>query len=150
MGALGNYYMLSCAHNYALLKSKCKKVKVGTVIVKQDNTGLEFYYGANVVIPDGCDGVACNRVLPHDGLPHCVSTIHSEIDAIARAKTDLTGATAYVTRYPCENCARALVVAGITKVVYGRINVISEDVSQIFKDIEVIHVPSFNPPEGVR
>jgi dCMP deaminase len=137
------YLKLSLAQNHADNVSQCVKVKVGAVIAK----GPNLYLGANRTIPEGCDGVACNKVLPHDGLPHCVSTIHAEVDAITRAKTNLTGATAYVTRYPCENCARVLVTAGITKVIYGRPQKISEDTERIFKayNVVVIHKPNFNP-----
>lgn len=138
---------LAHAQVYADVNSECKKVKVGSVI--KNAVGV-FSYGANRVIPEGCDGVKCNRVLPHDGLPHCVSTIHSEVDAIVRAGEDLSGCTIYVTRYPCESCARAIITAGIKKVVYGRTPIISDDTDRIFKEnnVEVIHVPAFNPPEG--
>lgn len=49
-------------------------------------------------------------------------TSHSEISAIgnaARAGIALKGCTMYVTHTPCAGCARALIQAGIKKVVYG-------------------------------
>lgn len=137
---------LELAQAYADDAAVCKKVKVGCALVKL--SGEVFIgFGANRSVPDFCDGVACNKVLPYDGLPHCVSTIHAEIDAIIRAKRDLTGATAYVTRYPCENCARALVRAGVRKVVYGRPQQISDEVVKIFLsgNVEFLHIPTFNP-----
>ena len=138
--------LLRLAQDWTNTFSDCSKVKVGAIIV-QDYQNI--VYGANVVIPQGCDGVGCNRVLPHDGLPHCVSTIHAEIDAIIKAARDLEGATIYVTRYPCENCARAIVTAGIKKVVYGRTPEISEDTKRIFEygKVKVVHRKSFNPEE---
>jgi dCMP deaminase len=51
---------------------------------------------------------------------HCVRTNHAEINAICQASRhgiSLEGATAYVTNMPCTNCAKALVGAGIKKVV---------------------------------
>ena len=76
-------------------------------------------------------------------LPSDCDAVHSEIDAISQAakcglKTN--GATIYVTRYPCENCARAIVAAGIKKVIYGRKESISDYTKQILDsgNVEVI------------
>jgi dCMP deaminase len=134
------YEQLRQAQEFADLRSDCKKVKVGSLIICRGKK----YFGANRVIPRGCDRESCNK----DG--HCVATIHSEIDAIVRAKTDLTNGIIYVTRYPCESCARAIVDAGIKTVIYGRWKKISEDTERIFKEnyVRVVHRPAFNPPEG--
>lgn len=51
------------------------------------------------------------------------TSIHSEADAIARAAQkgiSLEGAHAYVTTFPCPNCARLLSTAGIKKVYYSQ------------------------------
>jgi len=49
-------------------------------------------------------------------------SVHAEMDAIlslVRSGTKLlTGATLYSTTYPCHNCARHIVAAGLTRVVY--------------------------------
>ncbi|AWX98732.1 riboflavin biosynthesis protein RibD [Marinomonas primoryensis] len=50
---------------------------------------------------------------------------HAEVNALADAKQDVTGATAYVTLEPCSHhgktppCADALIKAGVARVVYG-------------------------------
>jgi dCMP deaminase len=47
--------------------------------------------------------------------------VHSEINAIAQAAkhgTRIDGATAYVTLSPCYNCFKALVNAGVTRIVF--------------------------------
>lgn len=48
--------------------------------------------------------------------------VHAEMDAIisiARSQNTITtGATLYCTTYPCHSCARHIVAAGITRVVY--------------------------------
>lgn len=140
--------LLRLSQDWANTFAVCQKVKVGAVIV--GNEGDIFTaYGCNRSIPEGCDGTSCNRVLPHDGLPHCVSTLHAEIDAIIGSERNLEGTTIYVTRYPCENCARAIVRAGIKKVVYGRTPEISEDTKRIFEygKVKVVHRASFNPEE---
>lgn len=48
-------------------------------------------------------------------------SIHAEMEAIlsaARSGRSVVGATLYTTVYPCHNCARHIVAAGITQVVY--------------------------------
>lgn len=48
--------------------------------------------------------------------------IHAEMEALLSAartgKHGLRGGTLYVTTYPCENCAKHIITAGITRVVY--------------------------------
>lgn len=47
--------------------------------------------------------------------------VHAEMDAItacARSGTSTAGATIYCTTFPCHNCAKHIVAAGITRVVY--------------------------------
>lgn len=49
-------------------------------------------------------------------------SVHAEMEAIISAARDskgsLRGATMYVTTFPCHSCARHIVAAGITRVVY--------------------------------
>ncbi|TDT82039.1 anti-phage dCTP deaminase [Pseudodesulfovibrio indicus] len=48
--------------------------------------------------------------------------IHAEMEALLSAartaKAGISGGTIYVTTYPCENCAKHLITAGIKKIVY--------------------------------
>ncbi len=51
---------------------------------------------------------------------HCVRTVHAEMNAIvqaARRGHSVEGATAYVTNMPCTTCAKALITAGVKRVV---------------------------------
>jgi dCMP deaminase len=45
--------------------------------------------------------------------------IHAEDNAVAFARCDLRGATAYVTGPPCSACFRRLLQVGIRRIVYG-------------------------------
>jgi dCMP deaminase len=54
---------------------------------------------------------------------HCVRTIHSEMNAIIQCALDGTspqGSTLYTTASPCFDCAKAIIRAGIVKVVFGQ------------------------------
>ena len=44
---------------------------------------------------------------------------HSELNAILNSVANTEGCTIYVTLFPCNECAKAIVQAGIKKVVYA-------------------------------
>ena len=44
--------------------------------------------------------------------------VHAEKNAIYNAKRDVTGATLYVTMFPCNECAKDIIQAGIHKIIY--------------------------------
>ena len=117
-------YLLK-AQKYANEHSGCTKVAVGSVIVKSSQI---ISFGANSTdIP--CKTAGCLRQQKYGDNnkthrnPDDCRAIHSEIQAISRAAAigkKLEGATIYVTRYPCEACARAIAYSGIDEVVFGR------------------------------
>lgn len=47
--------------------------------------------------------------------------VHAELNAILQSnRRDLIGTTLYVTLFPCNECAKAIIQAGIKKVIYLR------------------------------
>ena len=53
---------------------------------------------------------------------HCVRTIHAETNAIIQAAlhgVSTKEAICYVTHMPCINCTKALINAGISRIVYS-------------------------------
>lgn len=139
--------MLSRAASVAQVEARedgCVKVIVASLLEctrpEAVVLGRNHTFGHNCA-KEGCNRIrlygedSCNHRLPSD----CMS-IHSEVDAIAKAAMNgysTKGATIYVTRYPCEACARAIIQAGITKVVYGRTQEISELTRKMFEDAGV-------------
>jgi dCMP deaminase len=84
----------------------------------------------------GCVLVDCDRRVistgyngPVSGLPHDLVDlerpgkylwfIHAEDNAVAFARCDLRGATAYVTGTPCAACFRRLLQVGVRRIVQG-------------------------------
>ena len=141
---------LDSAQNYADRKSTCVKVQVGSVI----QSGALLIFGSNHGVCN-CNINGCRRIKLYGEnskqhrLPSDCDSVHSEIDAIAKAAKmgiKLDGATIYITRYPCEACARAIVSAGIKKVIYGRKESISEYTRKILDSaqIEVWHILDWN------
>lgn len=140
---------LDLAQMYADSVSGCNKVSVGSVIVRD---GRMLSMGANRAIPDLCKSPrGCLRVEKYGEdskthrCPEDCRAIHSELDAICSAACDgvsVQGASIFVTRYPCESCAKAIIRAGIKQVIYGGTSEISEYTAAMLEryGVDYIHV----------
>ncbi len=99
------------------MRSKDPNSQVGACIVSDDNKILSMGYNG---FPRGCS----DDVFPWDreGDPletkyHYVT--HGELNAILNYRGgSLEGAKLYVTMFPCNECAKAIIQAGIKTVVY--------------------------------
>lgn len=88
-------------------RSACERLHVGCVLVKDTRV---ISVGYNGFLP-GAPHIS--RVV--DG--HEQSTVHAEQNCIAdcaKRGVGVAGATAFVTHYPCVNCAKVLAAAGVT------------------------------------
>lgn len=139
---------LDMAQLYADKQSGCCKVQVGAVIVKEERM---ISFGANRGVSFDCKHRGCLRVHKYGDdskshrNPEDCSSIHSEIDALSNLRESAAGATAYVTRYPCEGCAKALIAAGIKEVVYGGTARISDMTNDMFEahDVRCVYLPDW-------
>ena len=99
------------------MRSKDPNTQVGACIVSADNKILSMGYNG---FPKGCsdDEFPWNR----EGEPlnnKYFYTTHSELNAILNYRGgSLEGAKIYVTLFPCNECAKAIIQAGITTVIY--------------------------------
>ena len=115
-------------------RSNCERLKVGCVIV---TAGAR----KNRLVAAGYNGWLPGT--PHasrmrDG--HEQATVHAEQNAIAdaaRRGSSVDGCTAYVTHYPCINCAKILAAAGIAQVKYHQDDHNDSLVRPILKDAGV-------------
>ena len=132
------YQILDRANLYALKNSGCNKVQVGSAIL---TTAGSLIFGSNYVIGNLCVIKGCQRIelygedSKNHRLPSDCRSLHSEINAICTAVANgksTYNAKIYITRYPCEACARAIVAAGIREVYYGREQEISDQTKEIF------------------
>lgn len=119
-------------------RSTCDRAFVGCTLVNKDNRIVSTGYNGSVAGNPHCDEVG--HVL-RDG--HCIATIHAEMNALlycAKEGISVKGATAYITHFPCLNCSKALIQAGIGKIVYKHDYRIDEYALELFKknNIEVL------------
>lgn len=104
------------------LRGSCDRGRCGAVITKDNRIVMTGYVGAPPGQPH-CDEVGHDmQERKHsDGTSssHCVRTAHSEENAIIHAAkfgVTLQGTKIYTKIFPCINCARMIVTAGIVEV----------------------------------
>jgi dCMP deaminase len=96
-------------------RSNCGRLHVGCILVSNGEH-------KNRIVAAGYNGFMAG--VPHnskirDG--HEQATIHAEQNAItdaARRGISISGATAYISHFPCLQCAKLLAASGITEIKY--------------------------------
>lgn len=99
----------------ASMRSKDPNTQVGACIVGDDKRIISTGYNG---FPRGCsdDEFPWNREGEETKYPYVV---HAELNAILNAGgRSLAGSTLYVALFPCNECAKAIIQAGIKTVVY--------------------------------
>ena len=102
----------------AAMRSKDPNTQVGACIVSPDNKILSIGYNG---FPTGCsdDEFPWSR----EGEPldnKYFYTTHSELNAILNYRGgSLEGAKMYVSLFPCNECAKAIIQSGIKTLVYA-------------------------------
>ncbi len=92
-------------------RSSCSRLNVGCILVKN-----------NRIIAQGYNGHLPG--LPHESIMengHEIATIHAEQNAVvdcAKRGASCDECTAYITHYPCINCTKLLLAAGIKTIKY--------------------------------
>lgn len=115
--------------------SYCKRRQVGAIVVKDKMIISDGYNGT----PSGFDNICedeNNLTLPF--------VLHAEANAItklARSSNNSEGATLYVTAAPCIECAKLIIQAGITRVVYAEQYRLEDGINLLRRaNIEVIYL----------
>lgn len=99
-------------------RSKDPNTQVGCCIVSQDNKILSMGYNG---LPTGCSDDEFPWVREGDDPLETkyVYTVHSELNAILNYRGgSLEGAKLYVSLFPCNECAKAIIQSGIKEVIY--------------------------------
>ena len=102
----------------ASFKSKDPATKVGAVFVDQNNHQITMGYNGFVAgldeskLPWGRDE---SVPLEHQKYAYVV---HAEANAILHSPRSLVGARAYVTLFPCHECAKLIASCKVSEVIY--------------------------------
>lgn len=113
-------------------RSSCERLHVGCVLVKD-----------NRIIATGYNGFLPN--IPHESIirdGHEQGTVHAEQNAIAdcaKRGMNIEGATAYITHYPCLNCAKILASSGIKEVRYNT-DYRNDELVEIITNLNIIQI----------
>lgn len=100
------------------MRSKDPSTQVGACIVSADNKILSMGYNG---FPRGCsdDEFPWNRDGDDPAKNKYFYSTHSELNAILNYRGgSLEGAKLYVSLFPCNECAKAIIQCGIKTIVY--------------------------------
>ncbi len=108
-------YFMGLAHLSAL-RSKDPNTQVGACIVDQDNKVVSIGYNG---MPRGCN----DADFPWEREGGFLDTkyafvVHAELNAILNSPRPVSGCTLYVSLFPCNECAKAIIQSGIKKIIY--------------------------------
>jgi len=98
-------------------RSKDPNTQVGACIVNQDNRIVGIGYNG---FPRGCsdEQLPWEREAENRNDTKYPYVVHAEVNSIVNSTGNLTGATLYVALFPCNECAKMIIQAGIKKIVY--------------------------------
>jgi len=104
-------------------RSTCLRRKVGAVLVKDKRVLATGYNGAPKGLPH-CSEVGCMREkldIPAGERQELCRGLHAEQNCIIQAAVfgvSTKGATLYTTHFPCSICAKMIINAEISEIVY--------------------------------
>ena len=86
------------------------------MIVSKDHRVVGIGYNG---FPNGCS----DDEFPWDREGEFAQTkypfvVHAELNAILNSNSDLRGCSIYVSLFPCNECAKAIIQSGISRIVY--------------------------------
>ena len=108
-------YFMSLAHLSAM-RSKDPNTNVGAVIVDDMHRIVSIGYNG---MPRGCN----DDEFPWEREGGFLTTkyafvVHAELNAILNAPRTVNGCRIYVSLFPCNECAKAIIQSGIKEIVY--------------------------------
>lgn len=108
-------YFMGVAHLSAL-RSKDPSTRVGAVIVDQNKKIVGIGYNGFPIgvsdddFPWGREGGFMESKYAY--------VVHAELNAILNAPREVRGCSLYVSLFPCNECAKAIIQSGISEIVY--------------------------------
>ena len=136
------------------LRSKDPSTQVGACIVDNDNIIVSMGYNG---LTRGMDDDKFHWHSPGEVNNNLKTTknpfvVHAELNAILNSKRSLDNTTIYVTLFPCNECAKAIIQAGIKKVVYLRMYDKQElvEITKMMFDAAGVEYISYNKEKNLK
>lgn len=108
-------YFMALAH-LSSSRSKDPNTQVGAVIVDEMHRIVSIGYNG---MPRGIDETKLSWEREGGFLDTKYAyVVHAELNAILNASRSVAGCTIYVSLFPCNECAKAIIQSGIREVVY--------------------------------
>ncbi len=108
-------YFMGLAHLSAF-RSKDPNTQVGAVIVNARKRVVGIGYNG---LPYGCEDDQFPWQREGEfGENKYAYVVHAELNAILNSTVDLQGCSIYVSLFPCNECAKAIIQSGIKEIVY--------------------------------
>ncbi len=136
-------YFMSIAY-LSSFRSKDRKTQNGACIVDKNKKIIGIGYNG---LPRGCDDNDPDYWSDYDDSNPLKSkhtyVVHAEKNAIYNCMAhDMAGATMYVTQFPCNTCAQAIIQVGITQIIYAsrkeHHNELNTAVEKMFNDVGLV------------
>lgn len=108
-------YFMGLAHLSAL-RSKDPSTQVGAAIVDENHRVVSVGYNgfpsgiSDEEFPWGREGGVLDTKYAY--------VVHAELNAILNSQRSVRNCTIYVSLFPCNECAKAIIQSGIKKIVY--------------------------------
>ncbi len=134
-------YFMDIAHVVST-RGNCSRRRVAAVVIKDRRIISTGYNGTPRGVKNCMDGgcARCAGDLPSgSGLGDCICS-HAEENAITQAAyhgISTKGATIYVTLSPCLTCAKMIINAGITEVIYDEEYAFNAQTRALFEEASV-------------
>lgn len=99
------------------MRSKDPSTQVGACIVNDENRIVGVGYNG---FPMGCsdDDFPWDRQADSPNATKYPFVCHAELNAILNSNGNVKGARIYVALFPCNECAKSIIQAGIKEVIY--------------------------------
>ena len=114
-------YFIQIAHLVSS-RATCPRLSVGAVVVRDKRIVATGYNGAPAGLPH-CPPDGHKNDWPKGCMMagHCARSLHAEQNCLLQAAkigVPCDGATMYVTAQPCNTCAKMIINAGVSRVIY--------------------------------
>lgn len=103
-----------------------------------------------MIISDGFNGTPSgfeNICEDDSGLtkPYVLHAEANAITKVARSNNSSAGATLYITASPCMECAKLIIQAGISRVVFNELYRITDGIDLLKRaGVECVHIPKLS------